>query len=283
MSFLDDWGSAIGRLVGGDPGNTAAQADANNPSNSLVAALMKQYGIDPASVATDKMATGSGTGTQVATDAVMGNPMNAGIYGASGLQGQMENEAGQLAKSGYSLQPEDYDAMGQASDNIARQSGSTENSIGAALAARGLSAGPSGAAGVAYSGATGNKLEALAANQQQIAQNRMQINQQRLQSVRSQLMQLNQQGNANIASQYQRQLQGAENNYNTAAGAAGLSMQDQNLQQNINNSNFSQIQATKKGSIVDDTLDQEAKNPSIASSNFASSLGKMGGGMLGGA
>lgn len=113
-----------------------------------------------------------------------------------------------LSSRGYSLQPEDYEAYGQASGNIARQFGGQEQSLAQALASRGLSQAPSGAAGAAFSGLYGNKNEQLGQMQQQIAQQRMQTNMQRVAETNQFLSQLSGQQQQALQSQYGRQMSG---------------------------------------------------------------------------
>lgn len=119
-----------------------------------------------------------------AAQQVQSNPLLSGMFAKGGIQDQRQAQEQQLASRGYSLQPEDYEAYGQASDQIARQYGGMENSLGQALANHGLSAGGGGAA-VAYSGLQGNKLEQLGNQQRQIAQARMSTNLARLTQAQS--------------------------------------------------------------------------------------------------
>lgn len=308
---MGDIGSSVTSIFTGKKGTNATQADPNAPSNPLVAMLqsgqlsangagannlLAQYANGGMSLQdlisqsranggtafTDRIATDPLTGTKMASEQVMSNPLYSGMWGSGGMQDQMLNEQNRLATSGYNLQPEDYDALGQASDNIARQYGNQEQSLSQMLAQRGMGAGPNGASGVAYSGLQGNKLEALAQNQKQIAMDRMNTNFQRLNAVRGQIMQNNQLAQGALQGQYGRNVQGAEDNFNKAASTAGLGMQDQGLQQNINNANFDQQQKTGFGSIFANTAKQETMNPANFTAGFSSSLGSSLGSLFGG-
>lgn len=144
------------------------------------------------------------TGTQVATEQVQSNPLLAGMFGKGGMQDRMLTEEQDLAQRGWTLKPEDYEAYGQASDDISRMFGQEEASLASMLASRGLAAGASGAAGAAYSGLQGNKNERLAGQQRQIAQQRMEMNRQRLNDVRNMSLESNQLAQSAIQGQYGR-------------------------------------------------------------------------------
>jgi hypothetical protein len=117
-----------------------------------------------------------------ATGEIQSNPLYSGLFGQSGALNSALGQEKDLSGKGYSLQPEDYEAYGQASGNIARMFGENEQSLAQALADRGLSS--SGVAGQAFSNSLGNKNEQLARLQTDIAQKRMAMNQEKLNSLR---------------------------------------------------------------------------------------------------
>lgn len=145
----------------------------NNPQYSAAAA--------------DMLAMSPVASQKFATEQVQNNPILGKLFGKGGAMDRADLEEQDLAKRGYSLKPEDYEAYGQASGDIARLFGQQEQNTAADLASRGLAAAPSGAAGVAYSGLQGNKNEQLAKAQTDIAQKRMQMNLDRLNATRSYL------------------------------------------------------------------------------------------------
>lgn len=173
-------------------------------------------------LATDAMA-----GSRFATDQVNSNPIMGRLYGSgqdSALSRALAEEK-QLASRGFSLQPEDYEAYGQASGDITRQFGQQEQSLAQALADRGLSAGASGAAAVNFSGLAGNKNEQLAKAQMGIADMRMKKNLERLNSTRQHMNQLGNQSQNAIQDQFNRQMSGAEFKRGNLQNAANLSRQ----------------------------------------------------------
>lgn len=216
-------------------------------------------------VARDALATDPITGSLVAADQVRSNPLTAGLFGAGGIQDQAQGRSGKLESNldesrnalmgrdqSYGLTPEDLAAYGQASGNIARQFGQQGNNLAAMLSQQGLSssANPSAAA---FSGLLGNQNEQLAQSQLSIAQNRvnsaMQLAQARTsadlnrQAQNNQLMgNLGDLGQVALSNQFGRQLAGSENTYNQNAGTAGLTLNNRSLEQNINNSQWSQQQ-----------------------------------------
>lgn len=165
----------------------------------------------------------------------------------------------------YGLTDTDLAAYGQAAGNITRQFANSEQSLAQHLADRGLT--NSGSATQSFSNSFGNQNEQLAQLQTQIAQNRIQtaagLAQARTTADLQRLGQANatygitgnQAANNNqliahlgdlgqtaISNQYQRQLAGAENSYNTLAGSAGLEMQNTGLTQNMMNSQYANTQ-----------------------------------------
>lgn len=137
--------------------------------------------------ASDMLAMSPVASQKFATEQVQNNGILGKLFGKGGAMDRADLEEQDLAKRGYSLQPEDYEAYGQTSGNIARLFGQQEQNTAADLASRGLAAAPSGAAGVAYSGLQGNKNEQLARAQTDIAQKRMQMNLERLNQTRQYL------------------------------------------------------------------------------------------------
>lgn len=158
------------------------------------------------------LATGATTGSKFATDQVNSNSILGGLYGSSPSSqlSQAEDRQNYLTNNGYSLTKEDNDALGQASGNIARQYGTQENSLAQALANHGMSAAPSGAAAIQFTGLQGNKNEALANMQNQIAQERLNFNRQAIADNANFLSSLGGQAANAIQRQYQRQLSGAQ-------------------------------------------------------------------------
>jgi hypothetical protein len=180
------------------------------------------------------------TGTLAATDQVKDNDLFKGMFGQGGINDQRQAEESRLMHVGFSLQPEDHEAYGQASDNIARMFGSSENNLAQALASRGLSTGASGAAGVAYSGLQGNKFEQLAQSQRQIAQDRMKMNQERLSSMQNMVNQGQQMANTAVGDQFSRNQEGVKHYDDSLKDsmAAAQAAQEQE------NQAFNQYQAT---------------------------------------
>lgn len=132
-------------------------------------------------LATNPMAAQRLASGQIDQDAILGR-----LYG-SGSDSQLSralSEEKDLSARGWSMKPEDSEAYGQASDEIARTSGAQEKMLAQAMANRGLSA-SQGAMSRGFAGVTGNKFEQLAGAQRKIAQDRMQTNMQRLQNVRN--------------------------------------------------------------------------------------------------
>lgn len=157
------------------------------------------------------------------TKEVQNNGILGGLFGAGGTMDRANAEEQRLASQGYNLTPEDHEAYGQASGNIARQFGQSDKSLATALSNRGLS--NSGVAGASFTGLQGNKDEQLAGLQHSIADSRMKMNQERLNQTRSFLSSLGTQANTDINSAQTRGVQKAEgqnqayqNQYNMANG-----------------------------------------------------------------
>lgn len=181
------------------------------------------------------------SGTKAATDQIQGNPLFAGMFGAGGIQEGRQNAEKDLMSRGYSLQPEDSEAYGQASGNISRLFGQQENRLANALASRGLASGPNGASGVAYSGLMGNKLEQLAQSQRQIANDRMNSNLQRLTAMQGAVNQGNSLAQGALNSQRDANQKGVQMYQNQNQQALDVG----NAINSANSTAFSQDQATK--------------------------------------
>lgn len=142
--------------------------------------------------------------SRIATQEIQGSPLLGQLYGKGGaLERSLAEEQG-LAGRGYSLQPEDYEAYGQMSGQLARDFDTADQGLAQALASRGLS--QSGSAPKAFMTSQGNKLEQLAGLQRQLADKRMNMNLQRLQSARDYSSRLGSMGQSALQDQYGRQL-----------------------------------------------------------------------------
>lgn len=226
--------------------------------------------------------TDPSTGTLVATEQVQNNPLFSGMFGKGGMNDRMMEEEKQLASRGFSLQPEDYEAYGQAAGDTARMFGAEEQNLSQALAARGLASAPSGAAGVGFSGLMGNKSERLASAQRKIADDRMKMNQQRLESVRGFAQKGNALAQQAVGDQFSRNRQGV-NDYQTSlkdSVNAAKMMQDQE------NTGFEQVEQTRGpsfGEIAMGTLGTAAgAGLGAATGGIGTSLGTAAGIGLGG-
>jgi hypothetical protein len=186
-----------------------AEAMANYASGEIDLQAALQSSVDPR-VAARNIAMDPLTGSKMATEQVRDNPLFSGTFGEGGLQERMLAEEQELASRGYQLQPEDYEAFGQASDETARLFAQEEGALAQALAERGLASAPSGAAGVGFSGIMGNKLERLASSQRKIAADRMEMNRQRLNDVRQQSLQASQQASGLLQDQFGRNQAGVQ-------------------------------------------------------------------------
>lgn len=161
-------------------------------------------------------------GSNTATDQVQGNSILGQTFGKGGTLDRTTAEEQNLANRGYSLKPEDYEAYGGASDQIAREFGNSGNGLAQALSDRGL--GSSNAAAQGFSGLQGNKLEQLGAMSRKIANDRMNMNMQRLGQTRQFLGNLTQQGANDINQQYGRQLEGEKQSFHESQGKAQTAM-----------------------------------------------------------
>lgn len=171
-------------------------------------------------------------GSRTATSEVQGNSILGQLFGNEGTMSRTAKEEQDLASRGFSLKPEDHEAYGQASDQIAREFGMQENGLAQALANRGLSS-SAGAVGQSFAGLQGNKMERLAQSQRKIADDRMKMNMERLGQTRNFLGQLGQQGQSAIQGQYNRQMDGANTQFgrlmdkNSAAQSRLMAQQGQ--------------------------------------------------------
>lgn len=144
--------------------------------------------------AMDALALGVGTGSRLATDQVMANPLYRGLFNEGGLKDQAMSNYSQYSKDiqgiqgnldedrtalmgrdqSYGLQASDLAAYGQASDKIGRQYAAQGQNLAQMLSDRGLGSGANGVAAQSFSGLAGNQNEQLANAQFNIAQNRIQ-------------------------------------------------------------------------------------------------------------
>lgn len=174
---------------GQDAGNAFQEGGASGYNPNL-----SQYSLREGLSSTLNNAKSGNQGVSTAT--VQNNPILGQLFGAGGQMEQAGQQVNNLTNTGYSLQPEDHEAYGQASGNIARMFGSQEQGLAENLASRGLS--NSGVAGQQFSNMYGNKQEQLAGLQTDIAQKRMAMNQQRLQEMHGFLSNLGQQAQGAI-------------------------------------------------------------------------------------
>ena len=235
--------------------------------------------------------------SQASTEEFMGQGREADKYAQ-----QLQGEERELAGRGFSLKPEDYEAYGQMSDELARTFGAQEKGAAASLAARGLSAGPSGQAGALFSGLQGNKNEQLAKAQRDVAQARMQSNQQRLDSQRQFLGQqqgaaanryglglqsrgqttalggLQEQAKQNV---YGRAMGGRQQTASEAAAAAGQQLNQLGMQQGQANTAFEQQEATRGPSFGEVLGGIGSSVLGAATGGLGSALGGAVGGLFG--
>jgi hypothetical protein len=185
--------------------------------------------------------------SRIATDEVANNDILGGLFGQGGTMGRTIGEEQNLASRGYSLQPEDYEAYGQGSGNIAREFDASEGGLAQALANRGLS--NSGVANQAFVTSQGNKLEQLAGLQRKIADDRMKSNLARLSQTRSFLSQLGQQGQNAIQDQYGRQAGSERDRFNQQVSKANAGQNLLSAQAGQGNINLQQQMATESSGI----------------------------------
>lgn len=213
------------------PGQRALNAEVEAQNSANVAGIVKDLQAGKISLK-DALARAGSTaemsaiasspiaGSIVASEQVRSDPLTSGLLGEDGALSRAITEEKDLSSRGYSLQPEDYEAYGQGSDQIARNFAVEESSLASALADRGLASADSGVARQQFSGVQGNKFEHLGQLQRQIADDRMTKNLQRLTSTRDFV---NSATNTGIGAQhnaFNRNLAGAENRTNTQGRAA---------------------------------------------------------------
>lgn len=165
---------------------------------------------------------------QFAGQSVQGDPIMGQLFGKGGTLDQSVGQEKDLSNRGFSLQPEDYEAYGQASGNIARMFGGQEQGLSQDLASRGLS--NSGVAGQQFSNMYGNKQEQLGGLQMQIAQQRMQMNQSRLKDMQNFVSSLGGQAQSAESGAFGRAMTSNQNSYNQASGVLGNIQGQENTQ-----------------------------------------------------
>lgn len=282
QSAMDKANQKVAQLsaYGDNPATASMLQQAKDEQAKTQAAFFNLKGnqeFDPAR--TNQLFSSPLTGMRAAADQVRENPLTAGMFGQGGIQDQRQASESDLMGRGYTLQPEDFEAYGQASDNIARMFGKSENSLGQALARHGLSTGASGGAVAGYSGLQGNKLEQLAGQQRQIAQARMQTNLQRLTAMQQAVNQG--QGLAQNAQkqQFDANQQGVKDYNDMLTGSANAGQREQDQA----NADFQQHEATKGPGIGDVLGSVGGSILGAATGGVGSALGAGLGNAVGGA
>lgn len=190
-------------------------------------------------------------GNEVAGQQVMNDPLLRGYYNEGGQRDKALAEADRLSSQGFKLQPEDYEAYGQASGDIARMFGQQEQSLASALANRGLSAAPSGAAGAQFTGLMGNKNEQLARMQMQIANQRMENTRARLADTRAYANQLTQMGLGTQQNMMANNMAGFNARTGLANNLADQTRGDFNAQEAVNQKSMESKLANKEQNLGD--------------------------------
>lgn len=224
-----------------DSGRDAGNAFVTNEEDRLRAlnSLQDVFKYQGSNAALDPLES-----SRIATQEVQNNPLLSQLFGKGGALERTNAEEQQLASRGYSLQPEDYEAYGQAQGNIAREFDMQEGNLAQALASRGMS--NSGAAAQAFAGSQGNKLERLKQMQMQIADQRMNMNMQRLNQTRQFMGQLGAQGANAIQNQFGRQQAAEEQRFGQTATKANVGMNLISNMQGQSNEQLSQRQQTQR-------------------------------------
>jgi len=207
--------------------------DVQSRADSMSADFSDQLALDPL------------TATKFATEQVQNNPILGQLFGKDGTMSRTAGEEQRLSEQGFKLTPEDREAYGQISGDIARQFGQEEQGLAESLAQRGLASAPSGVAGQAYSGLAGNKMERLAKAQMDIADRRMQNTLQRLGQTRQFLGQLGSQGASAIQDQFGRSLAGRQQKVGERMGSIGAQQKQQQMEQDQLNTGFQQQESTR--------------------------------------
>lgn len=182
--------------------------------------------------------------SRIATQEVGNNDILGQLYGKGGALSRTNAEEQNLASRGFSLKPEDYEAYGQASDNIAREFGNQGNNLAQMLSDRGLS--NSGSAATSFTGLQGNKMEQLGQMQRQIANDRMNTNLQRLGQTRNFLSSLGGQAQNAIEQQYGRQASSEAQNFGEQQAKNNAAYQRLSGVQNASNANLAQRAQTEQ-------------------------------------
>jgi len=179
--------SAVGSIAGAAGGKGQNQS----PGNAFTGGGGAQGELARSMAGAGQGITTQGLSQADATQSVQSNPMLAQLFGQGGALSQATQEQSKLANQGFGLTKDDRESFGQASGDIARQSGQQEQSLAKSLASRGMDT--SGVANQAYAGLAGNKNEMLAKSQMDIANQRQAKNLDRLNSTRQFMTNLGQQ------------------------------------------------------------------------------------------
>lgn len=212
-------------------------------------------------------------------DPLLGKSYQQGQDSLAGIMGDVGNVRGEernLATRGFSMQPEDYEAYGQAAGNIAREGAAGDASLAQAMASRGL--GTSGMAGRAFAGRQGNKAEQMRQSQMQLAKQSMDTNMQRLMQARQFQIQLLGQQEQSLGRQQQFGLQGSGAKNEFAQNKADMAQQNLRGLAGQSNENLAQQRAVAPGSFMGALTKGAAKDVETAASMFG---GGGGGGMKG--
>jgi hypothetical protein len=186
---------------------------------------------------------------QAGSRELLADPVYGKLYSEGGDFDQLRGDIGsargeerRLQQRGFSRQPEDYEAYGQASGDIARESGLQEASLAQALANRGI--GGSAAGGQSFMTHLGSKTERLAGMQRKIADDRMKTNLARLSETRQHMNNLMGQ-RGNMLGQYE-QGRAAKDRFAESKGTMGMNTLSASQAQE--NERMAQRQATKQNS-----------------------------------
>lgn len=198
-----------------------------------------------------QLATSPLAGSMVASDQVRNDPTLSGLYGQGGAMESAEAQNKDLSSRGYSLQPEDYEAYGQGSGNIARMFGTQEQSLAQSLSNRGLGGAGSGVANQQFSGLQGNKFEQLGQLQQQIAQQRMQSNLARLTANQNFLTQMGQGATQAEGQKFNENLSGVQNQQGMLSSAAGQDISRYGTEANAAQASDASRKAAMQPSLMD--------------------------------
>lgn len=225
------------------------------------------------------LATNPAAASRMASDQVRGDPLAKGLLGEGGSMERALGEEKDLASRGYSLQPEDYEAYGQAGGNIARLFGTQEQSLAQALADRGLGAASSGVAQQGFSNLYGNKFEQLGQLQRQIADDRMTKNLDRLNSTRSYLTNMGNLGQTALQNQFNRNLSGNQQRIDMLRGASQSDLAQKQAQSASDQAALESQAANRGVSLFDVVRSGTMKG---IGSGISGGLGAILGGKLGG-